>query len=351
MASLRRLPNKSGGKYYARIRLNGQNEKLLSLKTTNLHEAKQRIKLINEREFLVIAGLEKQVILNELPTVGEAIELFLQSKRNLSNNTIAHYTYSLMHFQKVVKPNVGIDNISKQALNHLMDYLIQQFVEPTVNSYLKGINAFLNWLKAQYSVELPPIIKKLKIERKLPEFLNPDELDKIYDLVEDPKMLATFKVYEHSGIRLRELHNCELDEMISGNYIKLRKTKAKQERIVPIPPEIAKELRLAKFGPWKHDPDKKEPYSPDFISKSFSRFRNKAGVAKNKTIHSLRHTFALRKLLELGNIYLVSQMLGHSDIKTTTIYLQFPDGYLREIFEKWIPETKSKKPIQPRANA
>lgn len=113
--------------------------------------------------------------------------------------------------------------------------MLNKYKRPTVNSYLKSINAFFSWAERKYKVELPPRIKLVKYERALPEFLKPDELDSIYILCKDEKMLSTFKVYEHTGIRLRELHNCELDITDNGTFIKLRRTKAKRERIIPIP--------------------------------------------------------------------------------------------------------------------
>lgn len=83
-------------------------------------------------------------------------------------------------------------------------------------------------------------------------------------------------------------------------------------------------------------------YKPNRISKTFSKLRDKAKVSTNKSLHSLRHTFALRKLLELGNIYLVKEMLGHSSVNTTQIYLQFPDGYIKEVLADWLPQINDK---------
>lgn len=82
-------------------------------------------------------------------------------------------------------------------------------------------------------------------------------------------------------------------------------------------------------------------YKPDRISKTFSKLRNLAKVGSNKSIHNLRHTFALRKLLELGNIYLVKELLGHSSVTTTQIYLDFPNGFIKEVFSDWLPQIEN----------
>ncbi len=275
----------------------------------------------------------------------EAVEIFIKdsSRRGLHKNTVKHYEYALRHFLKSIGSRKRIDKITDQDFVKLRSYLVNNYSPPTVNSYFKSINTFLNWARKLYTVKVPPRLQMVKTERILPEFLTPDELDRIYNRCNDPKMLATFKVYEHTGIRLRELHNCELDESNSGNYIKLKRTKGKRERIVPIPPEIVEDFKLAMFGPYAHDSAICLPYKPGHISSTFSRLRRELRINSNKTIHSLRHTFALRKLLEIGNIYLVKEMLGHSDVKTTQIYLEFPEGYLKEVFQKWIPEIQKTK--------
>ena len=339
MAGLRKLR----GKYYARIRLKGGKEKLIPLDTNLQRQAEKRIKFINEKEWYLKIGWEKELNLDPLPTVGVAVKIFLDecTNKGLAKTTVDHYGFALDQFQKVIRSSWRVDLITENRCNDLVAYLTNNYEDTSVNSYLKSINTFMNWLRKKYKIELPPKIKEIPIERKLPEFLTPEELDRIYALCDDAKMLATFKVYAETGIRLRELHNCVLDAKLSGNYVKLQQTKGKRERIVPIPPEIVNDFKLAKFAPYKHDPNKCEPYKPNYISKTFTKLRRKAGI-KGKSIHSLRHTFALRKLLELGNIYLVSQLLGHQDVKTTQVYLEFPNGYIKDVFSDWLPTAQNR---------
>ena len=364
MAGMRKLK----GKYYARVRMNGR-EKLVPLNTTTIEMANRRLKFVNEREWFLKIGWEKQFDLEPLPAISKAVDVFLKESRNkgLAQKTIDHYRYVLDHLMNVIKATWKITEITENRCKDLLSYLRERCSVPTVNSYLKTINTFLNWARKRYNVEMPPKIKELPEEKKLPEFLTPDELDRIYDLCEDPKMISTFKVFEHTGIRLRELHNCELDASVSGNYVKLKNTKGKRERIVPIPPEIVEDFKRAKFGPQRHYPSKYEPYKPNYISQTFTELRRKAVLiayaesldkdidelteedrqialvqSGRKSLHSLRHTFALRKLLEWGNIYLVMQALGHADVKTTQVYLEFPEGFLKDVFSDWIPDVRNR---------
>lgn len=329
MIGLRKLK----GKYYGRLRLNGK-DKLLPLNTSYKAEADRLIKRYNEKEALIKAGLLENLEADRIPTIIQAVHVFLNESTNngLNPNTVKHYGYALQQLSKIANTNVSVGRIAESDCNKLKTHLLKEYARPTVNSYLKSINVFLSWSEKKYKVELPPRIKLVKYERTLPEFLKPDELDSIYILCKDEKMLSTFKVYEHTGIRLRELHNCELDITDNGTFIKLRRTKAKRERIIPIPKEIAEDFKITVNG---------GIYKPDRISKTFSKLRNLAKVGSNKSIHSLRHTFALRKLLELGNIYLVKELLGHSSVTTTQIYLDFPNGFIKEVFSDWLPQIEN----------
>ncbi len=330
MIGLRKLK----GKYYGRLRLNGR-DKLLPLNTSYKTEAERLIKIYNEKEALIKARLLESLEMNKMPTVYEAIHVFLKESKNkgLNQNTVKHYDYALRHLCNTVNNSIRVNRLTESDCDKLKSFLLNNYTRPTVNSYLKSINVFLGWTERKFKINLPPRIQLVMFEKTLPEFLTPDELDRIYKLCDDNKMLSTFKVYEHTGIRLRELHACDLDITNNGTYIKLQRTKGKRERIIPIPIEVVEDFKIAVRG---------GIYKPNHISKTFSKLRDKANISSNKSLHSLRHTFALRKLLELGNIYLVKEMLGHSSVNTTQIYLQFPKGYIKEVLADWLPQINDK---------
>lgn len=76
-------------------------------------------------------------------------------------------------------------------------------------------------------------------------------------------------------------------------------------------------------------------------SKSFKEAVRKAGI-KGKTLHCLRHSFAIRMWVELGDIFLVKRLLGHSTVKTTEIYTKYPTDYLKQVFDQRVQNEKER---------
>ena len=137
------------------------------------------------------------------------------------------------------------------------------------------------------------------------------------------------------GVRRNELFKCSLE----GSYLHLRETKGRRERLVRIPPDRIPDFILAT----------EHPYHPDFISHAFTRAMREAKISPNgRSLHSLRHTFALREYYRTGDIYYVKGLLGHSAVATTERYLKFPDGYLEGIFGKWVPRYSAQSRLTQR---
>ena len=173
------------------------------------------------------------------------IQSIYSKNKGLQRTTVKHYGYALKPLCDNINNNTGINRITESDCEKLKTFLLNEYKRPTVNSYLKSINVFFNWAEKKFKINLPPRLPLVKYEKTLPKFLVPEELDRIYQLCEDEKMLSTFKIYEHTGIRLRELHSCDLDITKNGTYIKLKRTKGKRERIIPIPPAVVEDFKIA----------------------------------------------------------------------------------------------------------
>ena len=327
MAGLRKLK----GKWYVRVRLPNTREKLIPTGSGDERIAKQRLRLVQEKEFLVKARLMDEFELDPL-TLREAKDQFLAycGRKNLRPSTVKSYTTSMDNLFLVVNPSASVRVLNKGIIQKLQENLIKRKLKGnSININLRSVRAFINWLHREKYLPAPIDIEFLKVDKGLPKLLLPDELKKIYGLCKDAKMRASFRVYEHLGLRLGELHHCVRED----GFVRVvaENAKGRRDRIIPLPEEIIADFELATSN----------PYEKFRISKAFTKFRIDAKIGDEKSLHSLRHTFAARMLLETKNIKIVKDLLGHSDIKTTEIYLNFPSEYLKSMLT-----TKSNKPAK-----
>lgn len=326
--SLRRVR----GIFYIRERNPGQKEKLKSTRTKERKEAELELeRYIKERE--AYQHGYKGEYAGMAPSFRQTSDDFLAdcTRNGLRESTKKSYRTSLDNLAKIYPYALRVINLNETVIRQFADYVRSSGKygsrQPSsVNVNLRSIRTFLNWLYERHHIPEKVKVKLMKVNKKKPKILTPQELNRIYELVDDPKLLATFRVYEQTGMRLSELHTCERE----GNYIRIiaETAKGRTERIVPLPEEITNDFELATT----------DPYLSNYITKKFTYYRKEAGVPDGKSLHSLRHTFAARTLITTKNPYLVKTLLGHQSITTTEIYLQFPEGYLRDILAMTVVE-------------
>ena len=326
MASLVKKRNK----YYVRSRRPGGKEITIPTKTGNRREAERLLKIYNEREFLVNARLmkESELVILDLQ---DAVSRFIRDRKinGIRQSTIDSYQLSLDNLVDANTPSLQVSMLSKRHIQKMVEMLHEKKIrdtkktikDSTINIRIRSVNAFTNWLFQQGNILAPIKFKQIKLDEQLPKFLTPEELDEFYKKVDNPVLLSTFKVYEGIGIRLSELHNSHQE----GNYIIIpaEHSKSRRDRMIPIDEDTLAHYLIAK----------KNLYHPDTITKSFRKYADKAGLPGGKTLHSMRHTYALRTLQKTNNIVTVKELLGHQDIKTTLIYTKFPPEYISEMMK------------------
>jgi len=329
MAGLRLLKDK----FYIRVWIDGK-EKLLPTGTANRRDAEVQRSKIERQEIEIKQKIRDEIdaIKNRL-TIRAGIDYFLhnvQKERNITESTVKSYRQATRDFDNAFGFIVYFENLNRTHYSTLLNFLQCQYNPTTVNIRLRGIRAMLNYLFEKGMIkELPFHVKQIKTDQQLPKFITPEEIDRIYKQVADPKLLAAFRVYEATGMRLSELFHSRLD----GDFIKVEQSKGRKERIIPIPFDRIADYQFAVS----------DPYTIFHISRKFSESCKQAGLA-GKTIHALRHTFALRKLIETNNISLVKELLGHSSVTVTEIYTAFPIDFLAQVFKDRAINTANFKP-------
>jgi len=318
MASIRKLR----GKWYVRIRFQGK-EKLIPTHTKIQRDAEIILRKYQQNEQEVKLNLTDSLIERNI-TILYCIDYFThhyQIERGITDSTMNSYKLALDDFIRCFRHIERMNELNKQHYPILIDYLKRRYNPTTVNIRLRGIRTLLNYIEDKEIIRKKPFkVGQVKIDKHPPKLLTPQELDSIYAQVQDPKLMAAFKTLEVTGMRVGEIKNSRRD----GGYIIIYKSKGRKERFVPIKEEHISDYELTK----------ETGYSDSWISHSFSRFVKRCGISEKKTLHSLRHTYAYRKLIEMGNIQLVRDLLGHSSVVVTEIYTQMPQEYLKQIFEK-----------------
>lgn len=283
---------------------------------------------------------------------------YLSVDRELSNNTIESYSRDLNQFELYLENNKinDIYNINKTIiLTYLMNLQKIGKSTSTVSRNLASLRSFYQYLLNEGSIKKDPTVnlKSPKSERKLPNILTTSEIEILLlqpDLstakgVRDKAMLELLYA---AGIRVSEIISLELSDInLDMGYIVCSKNLV-NERIVPIGKISVDILKLYKDNyrtEYVKDIDNSFLFL-NYYGKKLSRqgfwkilksYAKKANIDKKITPHTIRHSFAVHLLQNGADLKSVQEMLGHSDISTTQVYVQIKDTKIKEVYKKAHP--------------
>lgn len=170
-------------------------------------------------------------------------------------------------------------------------------------------------------------LSSLKKETRLPVILNRSELRKLFAAPALLKHRIVLTLIYSAGLRGQEVINLKISDIdFERKTIHIRQSKYKKDRIVPLSSYMSKGLK--KYLSLEHPHiwlfNGKEPdgrYSVRGLSWVMRQALKKTGIDKSVNLHSLRHSYATHLLEEGVNIVTVKELLGHSEVATTMIYL------------------------------
>jgi site-specific recombinase XerD len=274
--------------------------------------------------------------------------------RGYSKDTIRRYKQTINFFCK----NQHITEIEEVDSNKVKDYFFYGRTQRNwnANSFItfhKSLVVFFRWcVQEKYLKENPAEdIESPKLEKKLPPKLTKQEALKLLEVVynypypykfERFRNHAIFSTFIFSGIRSKELLNLKFTDVdIENLSIFIFQGKGSKDRVVPMSYKLAESLkkylserqRLNKTCPeFFASLNRNVGFTRTGLKRLVIKIRKASGI--NFTIHKLRHTFATLMLEGGCDIFSLSKMMGHSDIKTTTIYLAASAEHLRSQMTK-----------------
>ncbi len=283
--------------------------------------------------------------------------VYLKNQKRASENTVLSYGRDLKGFAAFLKstdmPDFKAVN-QTTLLAYIYDMKKQNKADATISRSVASLRAFYQYLQQSSEVTENPAMKLElpKVEKKMPEILLLEEVEMLLDqpkakTVKELRDKAMLEMLYATGIRVSELISLKMDDInISLEYIKCKK--GEKTRIIPFGSAAKKALQAyIKQGrsilTAKNDSDtfflncNGNPMTRQGFWKIVKGYAKKAGIEKEITPHMLRHSFAAHMLENGADLQSVQEMMGHSDISTTQMYMKLGKGKLKSVYTKTHP--------------
>ena len=285
---------------------------------------------------------------------------YLTNEKRYPETTITSYQKDLDNYYGFIKAkNINYISITKDEIRSYLKYLDElKYSKTTISRILSTLRHFYQYLMIEkiVSVNMFKLIKNPKKDKKLPNFLQSDELQTIFDSIdiETPLGIRNRLIVEllyASGLRVSELSNLSIDKInLSTKEIRVL-GKGSKERIVFFGDYAKKylELYLTDSRPILQSKTKTnilllnnngEPLSQRGIQLVIDNVVRDASLKHNISPHVLRHTFATDLLNNGADLKSVQELLGHSSLSTTQIYTHITNERLRSVYLKTFPRQR-----------
>ena len=274
--------------------------------------------------------------------------------KNLSERTIKTYLISVNNFARYYGKSP--DQMDYATIRDFLYYLLKE-----KNASQSTINQHYSALKFFYQTTLGRDWDALKIPRsrrikKLPIVLSTEEVGTVLQKIQDLKYRAILMTIYSGGLRLGEAINLKVSDIDSQRMmIRVFQAKGNKDRYTLLGNRTLKILRLY----WKRYRPKDllfpsttrpgKPIHPTTVQKAFHEALGMTTIRKKATVHTLRHSFATHLLEEGTEIPYIQNLLGHSDSRTTSIYLHVARKKLLKVVSPIdLIEKEPDKPNRPK---
>lgn len=292
--------------------------------------------------------------------IRDFIEYMHHTKKS-SGNTEISYERDLKKMMQYLQLECQLDDITKVTETNLNSYMLylerNQFASSTVSRNVASMRAFFNYLYKMKKVEHDPTenLKPPKVDKKMPDILSVQEVDLLLrqPSKRTPKGLrdkAMLELLYATGIRVSELIGLKMADLnMRMGYIICHETE--KDRIIPFG-NMAKKalqeyLQMAREAFLKEESEmlftnrSGDSMSRQGFWKILKAYAKEAGIEKDITPHTLRHSFAAHLLQNGADLKSVQEMMGHSDISTTQMYVNVGMNRIRDVYAKAHPRVST----------
>lgn len=284
---------------------------------------------------------------------------YLRIERGLSENSIANYALDIKKLIKWLEENemiVSPISITESTIQQFI-YSIAKTVNPRSQSrVISGLRGFFNYLIFEEYRKSNPLelIESPKLGRKLPDTLSISEIDELIASIDlsspqGERNRAILETLYGCGLRVSELIHLQVSDLFfDEGFIKVT-GKGDKQRFVPIGATTIKYIEIYRKHVRIHQEivasakdtlflnRRGKPLTRAMIFTIVKQLAEKAGIQKNISPHTFRHSFATHLLENGADLRAIQQMLGHESITTTEIYTHIDTSHLTEIINRFHP--------------
>lgn len=271
---------------------------------------------------------------------------YLKYERRLSVNTIDSYGENLLLVSKYL--NKDLINVTRDDIKNFFDNFDGDV--KTKAHYLTVLNSFYKYLLFMGKCSINPCdgIKHPKLSKKLPEYLTGEEINKLFDIrltkPIDYRNKAMLEVLYATGTRISELINLELNQIDFDECIIRVTGKGKKDRIIPIGDTAMDALKNYILN-YRIFLVKTNDNNYVFLNKNGSKISRQgffkilkglafdAGIKKDISPHTIRHSFATNLLNNGADLRIIQELLGHENLQTTEIYSHLTNKKIEDDYQ------------------
>ena len=289
---------------------------------------------------------------------------YLNIERGLSTNSIKSYENDLnkfLNFLQIEKNKYKPDEVTTDLIKEFIYDISKKLKSSSQSRIISGIRNFYDYLIFENIISNNPVdnIELPKIEKKLPNILSIEEIDRIINNInkekpESERNIAIIETLYGCGLRVSELINLNISNLFFSEDFIIVTGKGNKQRLVPISEVNKKSINCYILNSRSKLKIKEEYKDTLFLNRRGSKLSRemiftiiknlvlKSKINKKISPHSFRHSFATHLLENGADLKSIQQLLGHQSITTTEIYMHLDNKALLNVMNKYHPRSENK---------
>ena len=281
---------------------------------------------------------------------------FLENDKKLSDNTLQSYKRDLKQFKAYLEDcEINYNRVKEEDIKYYIKELQEEGKKASsISRCIASIRSFYQFILKNKKVKVDPTanIKSPKIEKSVPSVLTAKEVELLLDQPKDVDLKgirdkAMLEFAYATGMRVTEIISLNIDDVnLEEGYVVCRN--GNKQRSIPLGTMSLKALKEY-IEEARDILLKSEDEKALFVNINGTRltrqgfwkiikfYKEQAHITKDITPHVLRHSFATHLLQNGADLKAIQSMLGHSDISSTQVYMQFQDDGLKDVYRKAHP--------------